>query len=58
MHVIVKKRTGFDTQDFYGITNISWDPGSNVYTLTDGDANVTAFDGDEYYVFMLINNTQ
>lgn len=56
MAVIVKKRMGFDTQALYGITNIAYDPDTNVYTLTDGDENTTTVNGADYYVFILINN--
>lgn len=56
MAVIAKKRMGFDTQAFYGITNIAYDPDTNVYTLTDGDENDTEINGADFYVFILINN--
>ena len=56
MAVIVKKRMGFDTQTFYGITNIAYDPVTQTYTLTDGDENDTEISGADWYVFILISN--
>lgn len=56
MAVIAKKRMGFDVKSFYGITNIAYDPATNVYTLTDGDENDTEISGADYYVFILISN--
>ena len=56
MAVIVKKRMGFETQAFYGITNIAYDPTTQTYTLTDGDENTTTVSGADYYVFILISN--
>ena len=47
MAVIVKRRMGFDTQALYGITNIAYDPDTNIYTLTDGDENTTTVNGAE-----------
>lgn len=56
MAVIIKKRMGFDTHAFYGITNIAYDPTTQTYTLTDGDENDTEINGADWYVFILISN--
>lgn len=56
MMVIVKQRMGFNTQSYYNITNIAFDTATNTYTLTDIDENDTEVNGNDYYVFIMINN--
>ena len=55
MWVISKARMGFTTNEYYGITNIAYDPETNAYTLTDADDNTTTIDGNAYYIFIVIN---
>lgn len=56
MMVIVKQRMGFNTQSYYNITNIAYDSVTNTYTITDIDEHDTEVNGNDYYVFIMINN--
>lgn len=56
MTVIAKARLGFDVSTFYNIVNIAYDPSTNVYTFTDGDAGTDTISGNDYYVFILVQN--
>lgn len=55
MWVIAKKRFGFETSEYRDIRNIAYDPETNVYTLTDGNSATSTIDGNNYYVFIMIN---
>lgn len=58
MVVIAKARLGFDVTTYAGIVNIAYDPSTNTYTLTDGDSGTDTIDGNNYYVFILVQNVQ
>lgn len=58
MTVIAKARFWFDVSTFYNIVNIAFDPDTNTYTLTDGDSGTDTISGNDYYVFILIQNVQ
>ena len=58
MTVIAKARFGFDVTTFSGIVNIAYDPSTNTYTFTDGDSGTDTISGNDYYVFILIQNVQ
>ena len=56
MWVIAKARMGFTTIEYTGIRNIAYDPETNTYTLTDSNSQTTTIDGNNYYIFIMIDN--
>ena len=53
MKVIRKHRTNFETAQFNNVTNIAYDAGTKIYTITYGSSQTSSFSADNYIIFIL-----
>lgn len=53
MIVIVKKKATFDTIQYNQVSNIAYDSGTKIYTITNNGTNYS-YSSDDYFISVLI----
>ena len=53
MNIIIKKKDSFDLIQLNGVSNIAYDSGSKIYTITHSGGTST-FSSDNYYLSVFL----
>ena len=53
MTVVVKNKNTFDTSEYQNVSNIAYNSGTKIYTITYGSSQTASFSSDDWLVAIM-----
>lgn len=53
MTVVVKNKNTFDTSEYKNVSNIAYNSGTKIYTITYGSSQTASFSSDDWLVAIM-----